>query len=54
MTGVDDDVVPMSQSEDYLTASPGTRLVRVPGGHFEHLEPASAACAALREALTAL
>jgi acetyl esterase/lipase len=52
--GTGDDIVPMSQSEDYLAASPGTTLVRVPGDHFTHLDPASEACAALRDALAAL
>lgn len=53
--GVDDDVVPLSQCEDYLAvADAGCSLVRVPGGHFEHLDPGSAACAALREALSGL
>lgn len=52
--GTGDDVVPISQSEDYVAVSPSTRLVRVPGGHFEHLDPASVACHALRDALTAL
>jgi acetyl esterase/lipase len=45
-----DDTVPLSQSEQYAAAS-GARLVVVPGGHFEHLDPASAAFAALLEAL---
>ena len=45
-----DDLVPISQSEEYAAAS-GARLVRVPGAHFEHLDPASEACAAMRDAL---
>jgi acetyl esterase/lipase len=52
--GVGDDVVPISQSEDYVAACPGTALVRVPGGHFTHLDPSSEACAALRRALAVL
>ena len=52
--GVADDVVPLSQSEDYLAVARDCTLERVPGGHFEHLDPASAACAALREALARL
>ena len=47
-----DDLVPISQSETYVAAAgPVARLVRVPGAHFEHLDPASQACAAMREAL---
>jgi acetyl esterase/lipase len=50
--GVDDDVVPISQSEDLLAgAGPLCSLTRVPGGHLEHLDPASEACAAVRAAL---
>lgn len=45
-----DDTVPLSQSEEYAAAS-GARLVVVPGGHYEHLDPSSAAVAALLEAL---
>ncbi len=52
--GVEDDTVPLSQSEDYLAVATDCTLVRVPGGHYEHLDPASAACDALREALTTL
>ena len=47
-----DDLVPIGQSETYVAAAgPVARLVRVPGAHFEHLDPASAACAAMRGAL---
>ena len=50
-----DSIVPISQSEGYLAAATAAgdtcRLVRVPGGHFEHLDPASEAVAALRAAL---
>ena len=49
-----DDVVPISQSEDYVAMSPATALVTVPGGHFTHLDPFSLACAELRGALSAL
>ena len=49
-----DEDVPLSQSEDYVAASPGTSLVRVPGDHYAHLDPASEACAALHEALASL
>ncbi len=52
--GVDDNIVPLSQSEEYLAAAKNCTLVKVPGGHFEHLQPASEACAALRTALATL
>lgn len=52
--GVDDAVVPISQSEAYLAVAPDCSLVTVPGGHFEHLDPTSQACAALRTALATL
>jgi acetyl esterase/lipase len=52
--GIDDDVVPMSQSEDYVAASPDTKLVRVPGAHFTHLDPASEAWLAAVAALSQL
>ena len=52
--GTGDDVVPLSQSTDYVAASPETLLVTVPGGHFEHLDPATEACDRLRQALTGL
>jgi pimeloyl-ACP methyl ester carboxylesterase len=42
--GADDDVVPLAQT--YAAAS-GARLTVVPGGHFEHLDAASAAVAEL-------
>jgi acetyl esterase/lipase len=48
--GADDDVVPLSQSQTYASASQA-RLVVVPGGHFEHLDPTSEAIVALRDAL---
>jgi len=50
-----DDLVPLSQSEKYVAAAGSdAQLVTFDGGHFEHLDPASTACAALREALTQL
>lgn len=53
-----DSLVPIRQSETYVAAATAagddSRLVRVSGGHFEHLNPGSAACAALREALDRL
>jgi acetyl esterase/lipase len=52
--GVDDTLVPLSQSTDYLAAATDCTLVRVPGGHFEHLDPTSEACSALRTALATL
>jgi len=53
--GVDDDAVPLSQSLDYLAAAGvGCTLARGAGGHFEHLDPTSPACDALRAALATL
>lgn len=56
--GRGDDVVPLSQSERYAAAARAAgddSTVRVDaGGHFEHLDPRSAALAALREALARL
>ncbi len=52
--GVGDDIVPMSQSEDYVRASPTTQLVKVPGDHFTHLDPKSEAIAELHRALATL
>ncbi len=53
-----DDLVPISQSEQYVAAATGagdrSRLVRVPGGHFAHLDPRSRALEVAREALSAL
>ena len=50
-----DDLVPVSQSTGYVAAATAagddSRLVRVNGGHFGHLDPASSAVAALRAAL---
>ena len=54
----DDDLVPISQSTGYVEAATAagddSRLVRVDGGHFGHLDPASSAIGALREALAGL
>ena len=53
-----DDIVPIGQSEGYVAAARSAgdeaRLVSLPGDHFEHLDPASAACDAVREALAPL
>ena len=47
-----DDLVPISQSEKYVAAAGSdASLVRFEGGHFEHLDPASTACQAMRDAL---
>jgi acetyl esterase/lipase len=47
-----DDLVPISQSRDYVAAAgPGAGLVEFSGGHFEHLDPSSQACEAMRSAL---
>lgn len=56
--GEADDTVPLSQSEQYVAAATragdDSTLVRVPGGHFEHLDPRTPAVDALREALALL
>lgn len=52
--GTSDDIVPLSQSEDYLAVAKDCTLVKVPGGHFEHLDPTSEACSELRKALATL
>ncbi|MCU1594716.1 MAG: hypothetical protein JWO12_2108 [Frankiales bacterium] len=52
--GTSDDIVPISQSEDYLAVARECTLVKVAGGHFEHLDPTSEACAELRKALATL
>lgn len=50
-----DDLVPISQSQTYVAASTAagddSRFEQVPGGHFAHLDPGSAALQALRDAL---
>lgn len=47
-----DDQVPISQSQTYAAAAgPDARLIGAAGAHFEHLDPDSQACAAMREAL---
>lgn len=51
--GEHDDVVPLSQSETYAAAA-RCELVRVPEGHYEHLDPRSAASDAVRAALSPL
>lgn len=56
--GRDDATVPASQSETYVRAATAAgdaaRLVLVPGGHFEHLDPTSQAGSELRTALRSL
>jgi acetyl esterase/lipase len=53
--GESDEVVPISQSEAYVArAGDAARLVRLPGGHDEHLDPGSSELAAVREALARL
>ena len=53
--GAADDDVPIAQSEAYVArAGADARLVRLPGGHMEHVDPASAAGDALRAALRVL
>jgi acetyl esterase/lipase len=56
--GEDDDVVPISQSEQYVAAARAAGddsvLVRVEGGHMVHLDPCSAALRALHDALADL
>jgi acetyl esterase/lipase len=50
-----DDDVPIALSEAYVARAGGAaRLVRLPGGHMEHVDPASAEVAALHEALARL
>ena len=50
-----DDVVPPSQSTTYAAAAPGADLRVLPGvGHFEHLDPESAALRPVYRALAAL
>ena len=47
-----DDLVPISQSEKYVTAAgSAATLETFDGGHFEHLDPASSACVLMRDAL---
>jgi pimeloyl-ACP methyl ester carboxylesterase len=47
--------VPLAQSQAYVARAGGSaRLVRLPGDHMQHVDPASAAGAALREALLVL
>jgi acetyl esterase/lipase len=53
--GTGDDTVPIRQSEIYVAAATAagdrSELVRVPGGHYEHLDPASEACTRMRAVL---
>jgi acetyl esterase/lipase len=51
--GADDEDVPIAQSQAYAAES-GASLVTLPGGHYEHLDPTSAAIDALRESLSGL
>ena len=53
--GAADDDVPIALSEAYVARAGGSaRLVRLPGGHMEHVDPSSDEVAALHEALAAL
>jgi len=56
--GTSDDIVPIAQSETYVAAASSagddSRLERVPGGHFVHLDPGSVALQRLRDALATL
>ncbi len=53
--GEADDIVPIAMSREYVAAAPATRLRALAGcGHFEHLDPASAAWAAVVEWLAEL
>lgn len=52
--GPEDDVVPLSQSTDYLAVSTDCTLEEVPGDHFVHLDPASVAASVTRRALSTL
>jgi acetyl esterase/lipase len=52
--GPADDIVPISQSTDYLAVARDCSLEQVPGDHFVHLDPTSRACAVMRSALATL
>jgi acetyl esterase/lipase len=52
--GPEDDIVPVSQSEEYLAVAMECSLEQVPGDHYAHLDPATPAIAALRTALATL
>ena len=54
MHGPADDIVPISQSTDYLAVARDCSLEQVPGDHFVHLDPASRPAAQLRAALATL
>lgn len=47
----DDPLVPVQQSEIYCAEAELATLTKIGQGHFEHLDPGSAACAAMREGL---
>jgi acetyl esterase/lipase len=49
--GVDDDVVPISLSRGLAARHPWVRVIEVPGGHFEVIEPGSAAWPSVVSAL---
>lgn len=51
--GVDDDVVPVTLSRGLVSRHPWIDLEEVPGGHFEVIDPDSAAWPAVVEALSA-
>jgi acetyl esterase/lipase len=56
--GVDDDIVPISQSETYVDlathAGDDSTLVAVAGEHFGHIDPENGAVEALRAALASM
>lgn len=47
----DDPLVPIEQSETYCAAADLASLLPIGRGHFEHLDPASPSCDAMRAAL---
>jgi acetyl esterase/lipase len=53
-----DDIVPVSQSRDYVSAATDagdhSSLAIVPGDHFSHIDPTSIACQRLRDALATM
>jgi acetyl esterase/lipase len=52
--GPADDIVPISQSTDYLAVARECTLEQVTGDHFVHLDPTSQACAVMRAELATL
>lgn len=56
--GISDTVVPLSQSESYqqaaLRAGDRAEVIRVPGGHFEQIDPSTPAWAAGRDAVLSM